>query len=225
MTLNLLFLFTLAQLKRNTIPEYFGVKRKLQIRKKSRRKKRNLSLPQLTQITIHEYWGEKQKLLRRRIAQSRRGKRRKRTTIDDLPDNVIYEILKKLPLKSFGKFLLAYPRVGSIHGAYTLWMRKKKKHYSLRRGLADWYNRVRREAGGTTWYGLDIKPDYKQFVQRNKIINIRRINKLLKHIQNSINSHYNDLTCRRSIRLKERKDLLDVPFLVVLSDGNVFLRR
>ena len=163
--------------------------------------------------------------MRRRIAQSRRGKRRKRTTIDDLPDNVIYEILKKLPLKTFTKFLLSYPRVGTIHGAYTLWLRKKKKFYSYRRSHIVWYERVRREVEGTTWYELDIKPEYKQFVKHNKIINIRRINKLLKHIQNSINSHYNDLTCRRSIRLKERKDLLDVPFLVVLSDGNVFLRR
>ena len=214
----MLFLFTLAQLKRNTIPEYFGGKLKLS-RKLVRRKKRNLTLPQLTQRTILEYWGEKQKLLRRRITQSRQGERRKRTTIDDLPENVIYEILKKLTLNTFTKFLLAYPKVATIHGVYTLWMRTQRYWYSCKRIVINEYESQR----DSMCYACCI--EYKRIMKLAKIENIRRINKLLRYIQNIANSHYNDLTCRRSIRLKEKKDLLNIPSLVVLSDGNVFLRR
>ena len=150
-----------------------------------------------------------------------RRKRRKQTTIDDLPENVIYDILKNLTLKSFTNFLLAYPKVGSIHGVYTLFMKTQRSWISRRRRAIIHYESQR----DNIFYHWCIEPEYRWFMNYTKIKNIRWINKLLRYIHNSANSHYNDLICRRSIRLKERKDLLDVPFLVVLSDGNIFLRR
>ena len=160
-------------------------------------------------VTRLKLSGEKRKLPIRRINPSRRCKKddkseKKQPSIDDLPENVIYEIMTKLSLKVLCNFLEAYSRATLVHGVYTIWVRKQKIwDFVTQRVIEDF-----EDHRYCCLHWDENLSAYRRFKKSRKIKSRERINGLLKHNQSIIISHYNDFTNRRSARLKEKKAYL-----------------
>jgi hypothetical protein len=54
----------------------------------------------------------------------RRREENERTSLEDLPDAVVYQLMCKLDLSSLSCFLIANPRASSVHGVHHLWQKK-----------------------------------------------------------------------------------------------------
>ena len=160
------------------------------------------------QRKILEYFGTEQErtLPRRRtktLRQRRYEERNKRNqkTIDDLPENVIYQVMSKLYPSALINFLLAYPRASSVHGVYSLWLQKKSNWNRMRKRSIKAYENLREShVNFEALAGI-----YIRIKENLKVSDKGRINRLLQYKQQIATSHCNDLICRRSERLKKKE--------------------
>ena len=144
----------------------------------------------------------KNRLRRCREENDERKRIEKKKAIDDLPENVIHRIMNLLHPFALIDFLLTYQRATSIHGVYTLWLRKTRELNEYRKNITLCFRRLREEE-----YYSDgmMRRDYRRMKEAICEDDRRRIDRLLKFKHDIITARYNDLIYRRSLRLKEKK--------------------
>ena len=103
--------------------------------------------------------------------------------------------MKQLYPSAFNNFLLAYPRASSVHGVYTLWLRKQRK--------IKIYTKAYRNLNESNVHFKALKGIYR-CIKETLVPNYKRLNKLLRYKWNISNLRCNDLVCRRSKRLKKK---------------------
>ena len=143
----------------------------------------------------------KNRLRRCREEIEERKRKEKKKTIDDLPENVIYKVMNILHPVTFNDFLLAYPRASSIHGIYSLWLRKTKKLARCRKRLAVTYRKLREECPS---YVRPLTRDYNRMKKELQDKNRKRIKRLVEYKNKIVIARYNDIIHRRSTRLREK---------------------
>ena len=130
---------------------------------------------------------------------------RNRKSIDDLPENVIYQVMKKLHPSALGYFLFAYPRASSVHGVYRLWLRKQDNFNCFKKRVDKKYKQ-HRKYHLTHSYEYYRVLHYKEHIKEVlRLTGKKRIDRLLQYKQRIADLRYNALTCRRSVRLMEKK--------------------
>ena len=143
----------------------------------------------------------KNRLRRCREEIEERKRKEKKKTIDDLPENVIYKVMNILHPITFNDFLLAYPRASSIHGIYSLWLRKTKKLARYRKRLTFTYRKFREKCPS---YVRPLTRDYNRMKKELQDKNRKRIKRLLEYKNKIVIARYNDIIHRRSARLREK---------------------
>ena len=131
-----------------------------------------------------------------------RKRKEKKKTIDELPENVIYKVMNILHPVTLNDFLLAYPRASSIHGVYSLWMRKTKKLAHCRKKLTVAYRKLRERC--PSYRSEELTRDYNRFKKNLYVKDRKRIKRLLEYKNKIVISRYNDIIHRRSTRLREK---------------------
>ena len=123
--------------------------------------------------------------------------KRNRKSIDDLPENVIYQVMKKLHPTALCFFLFAYPRASSVHGVYRLWLRKLDNFNRFKKRIDKKYKRYHKYHLTHSWEYHRVLSQKWNIKECLRLTGKRRIDRLLQYKQH--------IACHRSLRLMEKK--------------------